>query len=55
MARVQEKKTGMRSQKPKELGDYFERLISKESNDYCDQVVSMGSIKRLIEITTYGR
>lgn len=54
MTRVQEKKTWMRSQKPKGLGDYFEQLINTESNDYYEQLVSMGSIKRLINkvITT---
>jgi len=55
MARLEDKKTGMRKQKPKGLSNYCERLISKKSNDYCEQLVSMGSIKRLIEITTCGR
>jgi hypothetical protein len=48
MVRVREKKALMRSQKPKGLGDYFGRLISNESNDYYEQLVSMGSIKSLI-------
>jgi len=53
MERLQEKKPLMRSKKHKGPGDYFERLICWELNDFCEQLVSMGIIKRLIEITRY--
>jgi hypothetical protein len=49
MENVQEKKTWMRSHKPKGLSIYFEQLINRESSDdYGEQVANMGNIKRLI-------
>jgi hypothetical protein len=48
MENVQEKKTWMRSHKPKGLSIYFEQLINRESDDYGEQVANMGNIKCLI-------
>jgi len=48
MARLYEKNTWMKSRKPRGLNDYFEHLLTKQWNDHYEHLVSMGSIKRLI-------